>query len=98
MPVVIGRDRIGKNLQWERRDRLTQTVIPKPVAKGCEEKGRRFAAHAGKCKQNPGDDPLRCGLHHNVNDRFPPAHAECERGLTISVWHQQDDFFCRAQD
>src|SRR5438270_9800073 len=59
MPVVIGRDCIGKNLQWERCDRLAETVIPKSIAKSRKEKRRRLAAHARKREQNPGDDSFR---------------------------------------
>ena len=58
MPVVIGRNRIGENLQRKRSDRLAEAVIPKPVAESCKEKWGRFAAHTGKREQNPGDDPL----------------------------------------
>src|SRR5437868_8188314 len=46
MPVVIGRNRIGENLQRERRDWLAKAVIPKPIAERREKKRCRFAAHA----------------------------------------------------
>src|SRR5437868_13900722 len=66
MPVVIGRDRIGKNLQWKRSDRLAKVVIPKPVAESSKKKGRCFAAYAGQREQNSGDDSPGRSLHHNM--------------------------------
>src|SRR6266699_4463696 len=45
MPVVIGRNRIGKNLQWKRSDRLAKVVIPKVVPESRKKKWRCFAAH-----------------------------------------------------
>ena len=73
-------------------------MIPKPITECGEKKWCRFAAHAGEREQNPGDNPLGRGFHHDVNDRFPPADAERERGLAITIRHQEDDFFRRAQD
>src|SRR5437868_12865249 len=68
MPVVIRSDCIGKNLQWERRDWLAKVVIPKAIAERREKKRRRFAAHAGQCEQNSGDDSPGRSLHHNMYD------------------------------
>src|SRR6476620_5521852 len=58
MPVVIGRNGIGKNLQGERCDRLTQAVVPKPVAESSEKERCRFAANARQRQQNASDDSL----------------------------------------
>ena len=81
MPVIIGRDRIGKNLQRERRDRLAEAVIPKTIAESCEKQRSRFAAHTSEGKQNPRDDPLGRRLHHDVDNCFPPANTQGESGL-----------------
>src|SRR5882724_11165709 len=37
MPIVIGRNGVSKNLQRKSGDRLTQVVIPKPIAKRREK-------------------------------------------------------------
>ena len=58
VPVIVGRDRIGKNLQRERRDRLAEAVIPKTIAESSEKQRSRFAAHTSEGEQNPRDDPL----------------------------------------
>src|SRR5205814_7467165 len=63
-----------------------------------EKERRRFATYASESEQNPGDDTSGRGFHHDVDDRFPSADAESERGFAVSIWDEQDDFFCRAQD
>src|SRR5258707_602327 len=88
VPVVVGRDRIGKNLQWERSDGLAETVIPKTIAESSEKKWGRLAAHAGEGEQNPGDDPLGRGLHHDMDNCFPPANTQGEGGFAITVRYQ----------
>ena len=98
MPIVVGRNRIGKNLQWERSDGLAEAVIPKTIAESSEKERSRFAAHASEGEQNPGDDPLGRGLHHNVDNCFPPANAQRERGFAITIRHQQNNLLCCPQD
>src|SRR5215472_19004199 len=88
MPILIRRDCIGKNLYWERCDRLAKTVVPKAVPESGKEKRRRFAAHASQGEQNPSNDPLGRGLQHDVNDGFPTAYAQRERRLAITVRHE----------
>jgi hypothetical protein len=48
MPIIVGRDRIGKNLQWERSDGLAEAVIPKTIAESSEKERSRFAAYASE--------------------------------------------------
>ena len=98
MPIVVGRDRIGKNLQRERSDGLAEAVIPKAIAESSEKKRSRLAAHASEGEQNPGDDPLGRGLHHDVDNCFPPANTQGERGFAITIRYQQNNLFCCAQD
>ena len=47
VPVVVGRDRVGEDLQGQRRDRLLQVVVPEVVAQGGEEQRRRLARRCG---------------------------------------------------
>ncbi len=98
MPIVVGRDCIGKNLQWERSNRLAKAVVPKSIAESREKERSGFAAHASESEQNPSDDAFRRGFHHDVHDRFPPADTQGKRGFAITIWHEQNDLFCRAQD
>ncbi len=88
MPIVVGRNCIGKNLQWQRSNGLTETVVPKAIAKCGEKKGRRLAADACQGKQNSGNDALGRGLHHDMDDCFPTADAKREHRLAVSVWHK----------
>jgi hypothetical protein len=48
MPIIVGGDRIGKNLQWERSDGLAKAVIPKTIAESSEKERSRFAAYASE--------------------------------------------------
>ena len=98
MPIVIRRNCIGKNLQWERGDRLTEAMIPKTISESGEKERGCFASHASESKQNPGDDPFGRGFHHDVDDCFPAANAKCERGFAIAIWHKKNNFFRCAQD
>jgi hypothetical protein len=98
MPIIVGRDRIGKNLQWERSDGLAKAVIPKTIAKSSEKERSRFAAYASQGEQNPGDDSPGRGLHHDVDNCFPPANTQGEGGFAITIRYQQNNLFCRAQD
>src|SRR5438105_334102 len=34
MPVVVGRDRVGEDLQRQRGDRLVEPMVPEPLAEG----------------------------------------------------------------
>ena len=98
VPVVVGRDRIGKNLQRERSDGLAEAVIPKTIAESSEKERSRFAAYASKGEQNPGDDSLGRRLHHDVDNCFPPADTQGEGGFAITIRYQQNNLFCCAQD
>ena len=73
MPVVVGRNGVGENLQRQRGDRFGQIVIPKAVAEGGEEQRRGFAGDARQRQQHAGDDALRRGAHDDVHDGFPAA-------------------------
>jgi hypothetical protein len=85
MPIVIGRDSIGKNLQRQRSDGLAEAVIPKTISERSEKKRGSFATHASKREQNSSDDPPGGGFHHNMDDCFPAADAKRERRFAISV-------------
>src|SRR4029077_18845796 len=98
MPIIVGRDCIGKNLQWERSDGLAEAVIPKTIAESSEKKRSRFAAYASKGEQNPGDDPLGRCLHHDMDNCFPPANTQGERGFAITIRYQQNNLLRCAQD
>ena len=98
MPIVVGRNSVGKNLQRQRRDWLTEAVIPESITKSSEKKRRRFAANASQSEQNAGDDPLGRCLHHDMDDCFPTADAKRERRLAIAVRHKKNNFLGRAQD
>src|SRR6266513_1998681 len=98
MPIVIGRNGVSKNLQRKSGDRLTQIMVPKSIAKRREKERRSLAAHARQRQQNASDNSFGRGFHHDMYNRFPPAYAEGKRGFTIAVWHQQNNFFCRADD
>src|SRR5262249_30209036 len=37
MPIIVGRNGIGKNLQRQRRDRLTEVVVPKTITESSEK-------------------------------------------------------------
>ena len=98
MPIVIGGDRIGKNLQRERSDGLTEAVIPKTIAEGSEKERSGFAAYASEGEQNPGDDPLGRCLHHDVNNCFPPANTQGKGRFAIAIGYEQNNLLCGAQD
>src|SRR5438874_8760336 len=98
MPIVIRRNCVGKNLQRQRRDRLGQIVVPKTVPESGEKERRGLAADARQCQQNASNDSLGGSLHHHMHNRFPTAYPESKRGFTIPVWHQQNDFFCCADN
>jgi hypothetical protein len=63
-------------------------VVPKPIAKSGEEERGRFAADAGECQQDASDDSLGRGLHHDMDNGFPPADAERERRFAITIGYQ----------
>src|SRR5882724_4517332 len=98
MPIVVGRDGVSKNLQWERGNRFTQVMVPKPVAEGSEKQRRGLAADPCQRQQNASNDSSGCCLHYDVHDRFPTSDTERESRLTIAVWHQQNHFLSRAQN
>src|SRR5205823_5413900 len=98
MPVVIGRNGISENLQWKRSNGLIEAVIPKTVTKSGEKKWRRLATSASQGEQNPGNDALGSGLHHDMDDCFPTADAKRERRLPIAVRHKKNNFLGGAQD
>ena len=90
VPVFVRRNGVGKNLQWQRRDRLGQVVVPKTIAKRGEKQRRGFARDAGEREQNAGNDSFRRGFHHDVHNRFPARDPERERGFAIAVRHKQN--------
>src|SRR5262245_54091340 len=98
MPIVVRRNRIRKNLQRQRRNRLGQTVIPETITEGGKKKRSRFAAHSGESEQNSSNDSSGRGLHYDVNDGLPPADPKRERGFAKSVRNEQDNFLGRTQD
>jgi hypothetical protein len=98
VPIVIGRDRVGKNLQGERRNGLTEAVVPKSIAESGEKKRSSFAPHTSESQQNPSNDTLRRGFHHDVHNRFPPADTQSERSFAISIRHKKNNFFGSAED
>src|SRR5205823_2472478 len=73
MPIIVGRDRIRKNLQWQRGDWLAEAVIPKMIAESGEKERSRFAANTSEGEKDPGNNPLGRSLHHDVDNCFPPA-------------------------
>src|SRR6266508_3437687 len=92
MPIVIRRNGIGKNLQRQCGNGLAEAVVPKAISESGEKKRRCFAAHTSEREQNPRDDPLGRGLHHNMDDCFPTANTERERGFAVSIWHKKNNF------
>ena len=48
MPIIIGRNRVIKDLQRQRGDRLRQAVRPKPIAKSSKQQWRSFAGDTGQ--------------------------------------------------
>jgi len=98
MPIVIRRNGIGKNLQGKRGDGLAEAVIPKTISESGEKERGCFAAHTSERQQNPSDDPLGRGLHHNMDDRFPTANAKRERSFAVSIWHKKNNFLCGPQN
>src|SRR4030095_3714190 len=90
--------RVSKKLQRERRNGLIETMVPKTISESREKKRRGFAADTSEREQNPGDDPLGRGLHHNMDDCFPTANAKRERGFAVSIGHKKNNFLRRAQD
>src|SRR5882724_745386 len=71
VPVVVRRDRVGKNLQRHRGDGFGQIVRPKTVAQGGEQQRRGFARDARECEQDAGDNSLERGADDDLQDGFP---------------------------
>src|SRR5580765_820351 len=98
MPVVIGRNCVGENLQRQCSDGLGKAVIPKPISKSSEKKRGGLSADACERQQNASNDPPGCSLHYDVDDCFPSADTQGERSFAITIGNQQNDFFGRAQN
>src|ERR1044071_925841 len=98
MPIVIGGNSIGKNLQRQCCNRLTKVVIPEPIAEGCEKKRCSLATNPSQSEQNPRNNPPGGCLHDDVDDCFPAAHAKRERRFAVTVWHKKNHFLGGAQD
>jgi len=78
VPVIVGRNCVAENLQWQRGDWFLQTVIPKTVAESSKKQRRRLAGHTREGKQNAGNNSFGSRLHHDVDDGFPTTDAEGE--------------------
>ena len=98
MPIVIWRNGIGKNLQRQSGDGLTEAMVPKTITKSGEKKRGCLATDASESEQDPRDDSLGCRFHHDVDNCFPAADAKGERGFAIPVWHEKNNLLRGAQD
>src|SRR4029453_17136350 len=67
-PNVKGKNCISKNLKGERRNGLTEDVVPKTITEGGEKQGGRFAAHASEGEQNSSDDAFGGRFQHGGDD------------------------------
>src|ERR1035437_8106189 len=65
VPIVIGRNGVGKNLQRERRGGLIQFQVPKLISKGGKQQGSGFSRHPGKRQHAAGDHASRSGAQRD---------------------------------
>jgi len=83
MPVVIGRNCVGENLQRQCGDGLSKAVIPKPISKSSEKKrGPVSPPIRANASKMPVMMPLDAVFNYNMDDCLPPAdQRSAKRGL-----------------
>src|ERR1700730_12356863 len=72
VPLIVCVDRVGEDLERERRDRLTYRCRPELVAECREEKRRRFAGDSCHRDQRPGNNTGERGAENDGYRRPPP--------------------------
>ena len=67
VPVLVGRDGVGEDLNGERRDRLVEPRREEPVVERGEQQRRGLAGDARQRQQDAGDDAGRRGRQHDAS-------------------------------
>ena len=83
MPVFVGRDGVGEDLDGERRDGLRHARAEVAVVERCEERRRGFAGHTRQRQHDTGDDAGRSRRQHDTEDRPRTRCAERQRTSRI---------------
>src|ERR1022692_5111317 len=85
VPIVIGRNGVGKNLQRERRGGLIQFQVPKLISKGGKQQGGGFSRHPGKRQHAAGDHSSGRRAQRDREGGAPLGNAQSIGGLTHHV-------------
>src|SRR6266849_3636887 len=98
VPFVVCVDRVGKDLERERRDRLTHRCRPELVAKRREEKWRRLTGNSCHRDQRTRNDTGKRGTENDRYRRSPPWIPQRQRGFAKGCRNDEEHLFGRAGD
>src|SRR5215510_9266653 len=93
VPVVIGRDRVRKDLERQRRDRLVESVVPEAISERREEQRRRLAGDARDSHHDARDDPGTRRRQDHAQQDLPLLDPERQGRLAQGARNQSDQFF-----